>query len=130
MLSLSPGVVQLQVCIDQENIADGLRLLPVNVMACRRMLVLFGPTYPSRLWCVWELFTLCSFLPATDASKHVQLHLFGEGSNYSALQSFDYMDAFCYDPNEQGKLRSIVGTVGGAVFNGRIRELAAQVLHK
>ena len=115
-------------CIDQENIADGLRVLPVNVMACRRMLVLFGPTYPTRLWCVWELFTLCSFLPAADASEHVQLQLFGEGSDYSALQNFDYMAAFCYDPNEQGKLRSIIGTVGGEKFNSRIRELAARLV--
>ena len=123
-------MVHLQVCIDQENIADGLRVLPVNVMACRRMLVLFGPTYPTRLWCVWELFTLCSFLPAADASRHVVLHLFGEGSNYSALERFDYRDAFCYDPNEQGKLRGIIGMVGGEVFNTRIHELAAHVLCK
>ena len=114
-------------CIDQENIADGLRVLPVNVMACRRMLVLFGPTYPTRLWCVWELFTLCSFLPAADASRHLQLHLFGEASDCSTLQKFDYMTAFCYDPNEQGKLRSIIGAVGGEVFNSRIRELAVRL---
>ena len=34
-----------KVCIDQSNIGDGLKVLPVNVMACRRMLVLCGPTY-------------------------------------------------------------------------------------
>ena len=114
-------------CIDQKNIADGLRVLPINVMACCQMLVLFGPTYPTRLWCVWELFTLCSFLPASDASGHLQLTIFGEGSDYSALESFDYVNAFCYDPNEQAKLRGIIGAVGGAVFNTRIRELALRL---
>ena len=32
-------------CIDQDNIGDGLKVLPVNVMACRKMLVLCGSTY-------------------------------------------------------------------------------------
>ena len=50
-----------KVCIDQENIADGLRALPVNVMACDKMLVLCGDTYAHRLWCIWEIFTLLAF---------------------------------------------------------------------
>ena len=41
-----------QVCIHQSRIGDGLKALPVNVMACNQMLVLCGPTYPNRLWCV------------------------------------------------------------------------------
>merc|ERR1712025_654234 len=49
------------VCIDQKYIADGLKVLPVNVMACHKVLVLFGNTYPDRLWCVWELYTLLCF---------------------------------------------------------------------
>ena len=39
-----------KVCIDQDNIGDGLKVLPVIVMACKKMLVLCGPTYPARLW--------------------------------------------------------------------------------
>ena len=31
-----------KVCIDQDNISDGLKVLPINVMACRKMLVLAG----------------------------------------------------------------------------------------
>ena len=50
-----------KVCIDQNNIRDGLKVLPVNVMACNKMLVLCGETYVQRLWCAWELFTLFSF---------------------------------------------------------------------
>ena len=54
-----------KVCIDQNNIAVGLRVLPVNVMACNRMMVLCGHTYQHRLWCVWELFTLFAFAQAS-----------------------------------------------------------------
>merc|ERR1712036_43743 len=31
-----------KVCIDQENIGDGLRSLPVSIMACKKMMVLCG----------------------------------------------------------------------------------------
>jgi hypothetical protein len=42
-----------KVCIDQDNIGSGLKVLPINVMACKQMLVLCGDTYSRRLWCVW-----------------------------------------------------------------------------
>ena len=59
-------------CIDQDNIGDGLKVLPVNVMACNKMLVLCGSTYPSRLWCAWELFTLFSFQGHKQALAKVE----------------------------------------------------------
>lgn len=46
-----------KVCIDQSNISDALRCLPVFEMACQKLLVLNGQTYTTRLWCVWELYT-------------------------------------------------------------------------
>lgn len=42
-----------KVCFDQKNIMDGLRLLPLNIMMCERMLVLYGETFSTRLWCIW-----------------------------------------------------------------------------
>ena len=48
-------------CIDQRNIRDGLRNLPVNVMACKQVLVIWVATYPNRLWCIGEIFTLVAF---------------------------------------------------------------------
>ena len=38
-----------------------LRTLCVNLMACNIPLVLLGPTYAFRLWCIWVLFTLFAF---------------------------------------------------------------------
>lgn len=40
-------------CIDQNNISDGLKVLPINVMACKKMLV---------LWSVGKRSDLVSFL--------------------------------------------------------------------
>ena len=60
-----------KICIDQRQIADGLRVLPVNVMACRQVLVLGGQTYPTRLWCAWELCVLLSFMPVAWRSTQL-----------------------------------------------------------
>ena len=44
-------------CISQASIDDCLATLPVNLAACRYLVILLGPTYLSRLWCVIEIFT-------------------------------------------------------------------------
>lgn len=45
-----------KVCIDQNSIEADLKCLPVFLAACQTLLVLAGPTYPWRLWCVLELY--------------------------------------------------------------------------
>ena len=42
-------------------------------MACREMLVLCGETYPFRLWCVWELFTLLAFTKVEVAVERLSV---------------------------------------------------------
>ena len=37
-------------CVDQNNLTTNLRCLPVFLSGCARLLVLWGPTYSSRLW--------------------------------------------------------------------------------
>lgn len=39
-------------CIEQTNIAAQLQSLPVYLAGCQQLLVLHGPTYLQRLWCV------------------------------------------------------------------------------
>ena len=48
---------QDKACIDQNNIQQSLACLPVFLAGCQTLLVVAGPTYCSRLWCVMELFT-------------------------------------------------------------------------
>ncbi|KAG8465492.1 hypothetical protein KFE25_002799 [Diacronema lutheri] len=43
-------------CIDQADITAQLPSLPVYLAGCNTLLVLLGPTYLQRLWCVVELF--------------------------------------------------------------------------
>mmetsp|Transcript_108610 Transcript_108610/g.315889 ORF Transcript_108610/g.315889 Transcript_108610/m.315889 type:complete len:883 (-) Transcript_108610:120-2768(-) len=141
-----------KVCIDQDNISDGLKALPVNVMACKKMLVLLGDTYHHRLWCVWELFTLFSFQSERkvhakieiadlndfnkNRSKAVEIEA-GGAKNISSkknlvnkaksglemLQTFELSSAHTYDPNEEKKILGVVRAVGEAKFEEAIHKL-------
>ena len=87
--SRSPTFWLDKVCIDQDAIADGLRALPINVMACRRLLLVLGSTYASRLWCAWELCTLFSFSDAEKVAEGVEILLLESGeSGFSSTVFF------------------------------------------
>jgi hypothetical protein len=124
-----------KVCIDQDRITDGLKVLPINVTASHRMLVLCGASYASRLWCVWELFTLCAFsstdhvhtkirfvpfssaagaadraaetriVPTTGAAGALSGDPAGNSAAEEALLHFSLAKAHCFDPNEENRLR-------------------------
>jgi hypothetical protein len=61
------------VCFDQADLSNSLRVLPVNIQACDRVLVLCGETYCTRLWCVWELYIVFAFAPKDQAAARVLL---------------------------------------------------------
>ena len=44
-------------CILQTDVEACLACLPIHLAGCRRLLVLAGSTYTSRIWCMIELFT-------------------------------------------------------------------------
>jgi len=115
------------VCIDQSKLHDGLRMLPINLMTCGKMLVLSGCSYPLRLWCALELLTLFAFAQEQQALDRVKLLPLDEGDGFDALaclESFDVRDAHCYDPNDEARLRKVIEAVGNDRFNSRIRALA------
>lgn len=131
-------------CIDQTNIADGLRVLPLTIMSCERFLMLCGLQYPQRLWCVWELFTIMAFFRLENAmEKIVPLvldHLTpsqgeergdngtvtvekGESDPLADMCCFEAANARCFDPNDQLRLQKVIRAVGEQHFNMRIQQL-------
>jgi len=116
-------------CIDQTSVEDGLRVLPVNVMACSKVLVLCGNTYPSRLWCAWELCVLLSFMSLQTALTRLVVFPF----SHKALQKlarFDLMNARCYDPNEELRLRRVISAIGQLSFENKIQALGQLILDR
>lgn len=49
----SPSFWLDKVCIDQNDTTKGIEALPINIGACREILILMGKTYMKRLWCIW-----------------------------------------------------------------------------
>eukprot|EP00947_MAST-08B_sp_MAST-8B-sp1_P001870 g1870.t1 len=123
-----------KVCIDQQNITDGLRVLVVNVMACRKVLVVCGKTYTERLWCILELFVLFAFSDDEKATlRRVELlPIEDEGitreSVLKSIAEFRLDEAHCYDPNEEARLRGVMKAVGEEKFVERVRSLGQRLL--
>ena len=142
-------------CINQQMIGQGLKLLPINVMASKRLLMLLGPTYTSRLWCVWELYVLFCFDPK-DAGKRITVCPLAPSATAEAadsiaqqqqqqqqqqqddeeaalnaalegLSTFDVRQATCYDPNEQSKIMAVCESEGVADFNDLVRQLGQTI---
>lgn len=116
-------------CIDQRDVADGLRVLPVNVMACRKVLVLCGRTYPTRLWCAWELCVLLSFMSLEMALKQLVVMPLSQVS-LGELAKFDSSVARCYNPNEELRLRRVITAIGQVRFESKIRAVGQLILDR
>ena len=124
-----------KICIDQRNIGDGLRKLPVNIMACHQILALCGETYASRLWCIWELYTTFAFRPSVAAEMIQVIDVTAPEATFgqinpttpqslgARLSTFDFMESHCYDPNEEAKIRSCIQANGTLGFNMCVRQL-------
>ncbi len=117
-----------KLCIDQENLDEGLSVLPINIMKSNQLLVLAGRNYISRLWCIWELFTLFAFMSEALALQKIKLESIDEptftAEMLESMRYFDISSCKCYSPNETGKIREIIFSVGADRFNNRIRKFA------
>eukprot|EP00931_Biecheleriopsis_adriatica_P074767 TRINITY_DN4876_c0_g1_i2.p1 TRINITY_DN4876_c0_g1~~TRINITY_DN4876_c0_g1_i2.p1 ORF type:complete len:501 (-),score=39.69 TRINITY_DN4876_c0_g1_i2:41-1543(-) len=123
-----------KVCIDQTNIEADLRCLPIFLSGCNSLLVLYGPTYLSRLWCIIEIFT---FILVGGSIENIDIKcvLREEPAHddmrllVSAFEDFDVADCQCYDQSDKARILAIVGTAFGSLgaFNEVVVNLLAQI---
>jgi hypothetical protein len=85
------------------------------------MLVLMSDTYLKRLWCVWELFTLFTFSNKEIAMERLEFTNIFDSDD--TLISFELEEAFCENPNEDLKLRSVINNIGEKRFVDIIEEV-------
>lgn len=111
-------------CIDQGNILETLSLLPVFVAACNKILVLLGPTYLMRLWCIVELFV---FVQMGGQSAHIKVKTLGRLSQElsTGIDAFDVMDAECFSQEDKSNLLALVEAEGRghSPFNERVKDI-------
>ena len=110
-------------CIDQSDIAKSLACLPVFLSGCQELLILAGPTYASRLWCVMEIFT---FVQMGGAREDMPIKpLDDDDYIYSELARFDAAKADCFLANDRQKLLAVIEASFGTFhpFNSQVRSL-------
>ena len=117
-------------CIDQRgDIEAQLTSLPVFLAGCKSLLVLLGPTYTQRLWCVLEVFM---FIRIKDvgasggSSDQLVIKLLGDMTDLAqSLSRFDAAKAQCrYDRDRQRLLAVIEASFGTAApFNQLVLEV-------
>ena len=110
-------------CIDQHaDIDDQLVALPLYLSGCSELLIIAGPTYTSRLWCVVEIFTFVKMHGGDH--KDIVLETIGEGAN---LRGFDGAKATCYLAKDRSHLLGVIESGLGDFrhFNRTVRAIFA-----
>jgi len=104
-------------CIDQSNIECDLRCLPVFLSGCKRLVVFYGPTYLSRLWCVVEIFTFVQMCRAIDNIDVRPLFSDGRYESQESSDSFKHNESFehfdvrncrCFLAEDKEKMLAII----------------------
>jgi hypothetical protein len=113
-------------CIKQDQSAEekqaDIHALPVFLSGCRALVVLAGPTYASRLWCVVELFV---FLKMGGERERIRVMELGGVDVRVALNRFRAQEAKCFLKEDQERLLAVVESGFGSLqpFNILIRSI-------
>ena len=120
-------------CLDQRDIQASLAGLPFFISGCKQLLVLAGPTYASRLWCVIELFVFVQLTPRVqDRMRVMSLTSKDKTSEEVAkdfkqgLLNFDAGKAETFDPNDRERLMAVIEAAFGTFdpFNKIVRDIS------
>lgn len=113
-----------QACIDQQNIDASLACLPVFLAGCQSLLVVAGPTYVQRLWCICEIFT---FVQMGSSLSRVTVLPIADGERNFAR--FAVAECKCFKPEDKGKLLRAVESAFGshAAFDVVMKTLLVNV---
>lgn len=121
-------------CINQNDIEADLRGLPLFLSGCSELLVLCGPSYLSRLWCVMELFTFVHMGGDIDRIKVLRIvrdeHVLEDEKAIDAcVKHFAAENCDCSQPDDKARMLSIILASYGdmASFNVAVRSLIYQV---
>merc|ERR1712048_1344882 len=130
-----PNIWFDKACIDQNNVEEDLKGLPVFLYGCKELLILCGPTYLERLWCIVELFTFVHVCGNTN--KVTELQLCGVAAVESdqdaiqrAVDDFEAEKCACFNPLDKEKMLEIIVAAFGSMhdFNTSVRALMKRAL--
>ena len=116
-------------CLDQRRITDTLPCLPIFLGGSQQLVLLVGPTFTQRLWCVIEIFT---FMHMGGDMERIELRLIAHPYQNQAaakkelteqLATFDAAKAECFKHEDEQKLLAVIEAAFGTFddFNERVR---------
>ena len=117
-------------CLDQRDIKTSLAGLPVFLAGCKQLLVLAGPTYASRLWCVMEIFV---FVRMGGNREDMVVRLLSGATDLApALQKFDAGKAKTFDPTDREMLWAVIEAAFGTFdpFNKIVRAMLTDKIQR
>mmetsp|Transcript_10039 Transcript_10039/g.23381 ORF Transcript_10039/g.23381 Transcript_10039/m.23381 type:complete len:288 (+) Transcript_10039:1155-2018(+) len=135
---LEPRIFLDRACINYERLSDSITCLPVFLAGCNKLLVLRGPSFLQRLWCITECYV---FMEMGGSLEHIELINLTrrEGSGQQsdanddaelelALRSFDARNAKCTLEEDSSRLLSVIESAFGGVgqFNEQLRAVLLQ----
>ena len=125
-MKLTDPFARVQACIDQADTTTSLECLPIFLAGCRKLLVLAGPSFPTRLWCAMEIFI---FVHMGGKHENMVVKLLdGDDSQViDNLKKFDARKAKCDRTLDQHTLWMIIESAYGDLlpFNRVVRDIFA-----
>ena len=124
-------------CVDQNNITEDLLNLPIFLASCKELLVLAGPSYCGRLWCVLEFYTFVMVRPKLgglvietfeDAASPTDVRNQRAGVR-RRFGSFDAAKASCYLEEDRHNLLAVIEAGYGSIpaFNQKMLRIIASL---
>jgi len=114
-------------CLDQNRILDSLAVLPLSLAGCRKLVIFYGPSYLSRLWCIIELFV---FLEMGKELSDIELRKLDtsqqdEDVMRKEIRKFDASKAQCYSPEERDAMLTLIEAGSGTLeaFSAQISSM-------
>ena len=110
----------------QTDIGANLACLPLFLSGCRKVVVLAGESYTSRLWCVMELFAFVHMGGDLGDVEVLEAHAPGGAQRVAdSFANFDAAEANCYDPKDKAHMLRVIEAAFGDMrsFNGVVRPL-------
>tara|TARA_B100000768_G_C11224823_1_gene352250 strand:- start:42 stop:1037 length:996 start_codon:yes stop_codon:yes gene_type:complete len=116
-------------CLNQGDIDNSVRMLPLYLCACRKMLILLGPSYMNRMWCMLELFVFtsclsCGLFGKTDVQ--VERIALDDAQLAELANDFSIRNCRCYRDGDKQTILGVVETGAGdgiLGFNSAVRML-------
>jgi len=125
-----PSVWFDKFCIDQQDIDANLRSLPIFLSGCEKLLIVYGPTYLERLWCVLEVFTFVHIGGSWDRVELLPVlrsrYLDGDEADVEAtIQQFSVEDCKCFLQEDKECMIMIILTAYGSLdaFGKAVRSM-------